>query len=590
MTHPPLRSPRYALALVAALGVALLVAASARAQPIAELLPADTALALGARDLAEHADKLEPFIAEFERLGLAEALAALGGAPTDDVAGDLENEIPEAFADLEPLDLIGREAWIALSISPFNPLPVGTLVARVTPEARDAFVAAFADAAAREDVERFSESDLDFYIVPVDADQAADMPLQALVAAQAGDLVMLTSDPDAMRGLLRRYAGADEPSFATSDGYTDTFGRLGEGTLYGYLDLATVAEAAAPFAQPLGLPQLVERLQEALATAGASAGVVRLVDDGVESASVLAPDPSGADLALYNLLTRSEPWDPAFFDLMPPTGLSVATGNVDLAGWWNYLNDFVASVPELGISSLDELLASVGVDLRSSFFDWYGGDYGLVTTGVTQVPTSGELPDNLLGDSVYAFASTDAEAARSGLALLLNNVAVTAAAFADPSGGAGGAEIDAYDVAGTEVTRYAIFDGVALSTAVVDGLALIGTSDDAMRAGLEARADGQGLPATLATLASGLPEDARYAALSDNRATVEATAQQLAGQLELFAGLGGSAGLDFEATESASAAVEEFLTFVASRLGGTVASTRVEGNLVLGSGFSEVDW
>ena len=70
--------------------VALLLSlflSSALAQSLANLLPAETFLAFGTRDLAQHENKLEPFIAEFERLELGAALAKL--VPSEIVEGEL---------------------------------------------------------------------------------------------------------------------------------------------------------------------------------------------------------------------------------------------------------------------------------------------------------------------------------------------------------------------------------------------------------------------------------------------------------------------------------------------------------------------
>ena len=519
----PTRSTAARRTLWIALAV-LVLAPAALAQSLAPLLPAETFVALGLRDVAAHRAAVQPFVDELERLGLAEALSDLGGDDLSDATDDLDDALPGAFEGLEPLDLIGREAWVAVSLSQFNPLPVVTLAARVTPAAQEAFASAFAETAARDDVQSFSEAGVPFLTIPLDAGPDSALPVRAVAAARSGDLVVLSSDPDVLRGVLRRLTGSSEASFASSESYGRTVASLGDGNAVGYLDFGALADALAPYAQPLGLPELVARLQQALRTAGASAGVLRIVDDGVEGAAVVAPDPGGNDPALYALLTATGAWTPAHLELIPSDGLSISAGFGDFEGWWNYLNDLVAGVRELGIPSLDDLLADLGIDLRSSFFDWYDGRYAAVTTGLGDAPRATAVPDNLLGEVVYGFASRDATAARNGLALLLNNVSVTLAAFADPTGGSGSAEIDVRTVGGVDVTSYRLFDGVSLHTAVLDGLALVGTSAGSIDRVLAARAEGLALPAPVSRVVAGLPDDARSVVVSDNRATTAATA------------------------------------------------------------------
>lgn len=576
--------PARLLAPLATLLLALALAGAAAAQDLGRLLPAETVFALGLRDLGAHADKLDAFVDEFERLGVGDALLALadGGEDAEDAAA----AVPEALRELDPLALLGREAWLGVSLSSFNPLPSVTLLARPEPEARAAVAEAIARWAERPDVEAFQEGGATLYVARFDD---PDAPVPGAAWALDGELLALSSNPDELRGVLRRAAGAREVGFAGTDAYAATLGRLEPGNAATFVDYGRIATALAPLAAGAGFDGLVERLERAFVTAGASGTVVRVVADGLSSEGVQALNDRGGDLALFLLLTADRPAPAGLVDYVPSGAVSVTVAATDLEAWWNYLDDLVAGAPELGLSGIDEAAGLVGLDLRSGLFDWVVPGTAVITTGVAEVAQPGMPSANLLGETVLVLGAEDEDAARVGLAQLFGTLGQTVAAFADPSGGAGAASTATREVAGTKVTTIAAIPGASLSYAVRDGHALIATSDEAMDAVLTGLAGG-GLPPALAGLRGRVPRDAASFTLSDDRATLEGTAQQLSGQLQLAAGLSGGAGLDFDAVEAAARAVEDYLGFVASRLGGSVSHARVEGGAVLRSSHSTIRW
>ena len=247
------------------------------AQSLADALPAESFLVLGATDVAAHEDKLEPFIAEFERLDLGSALLAAFAAEdtaTDaDASSDDTAALPEGFDDrlesLEALDIIGQDAWIALSASSFNPLPALTLLATVSPDAS----ATVSEIIAEQNLEELEESGYTFYQQNLND---PEFPVQVLAFAQDGDTLMISTNPDTLRGVLRQLGGTSDPGFSSSEGYSSSLGTLEDATFTGYLDFSQVVSVIAPYAQGLGFDQLVERLSQALDTAGVSAGVVRV--------------------------------------------------------------------------------------------------------------------------------------------------------------------------------------------------------------------------------------------------------------------------------------------------------------------------
>jgi hypothetical protein len=218
---------------------------------------------------------------------------------------------------------------------------------------------------------------------------------------------------------------------------------------------------------------------------------------------------------------------------------------------------------------------------------------GLVTiaTGFGDPTEPGIASANLLGDQVFVIAATDEEAARTNLSELFEVVATTLSAFADPMGEAL-PQAQGREVGGVNATFYSVSPGVTVAYAVTDGYALIATSAEAMESVLAARAGGESLAgqAEVAALLAAVPAEASSVSYVDNEANLAFTASQLRSQLQLSAGLTGSADLDFEAVSAAGEAVESFLAFVASRLGPGVSYSLTSPEGSYSYSFTPVRW
>ena len=565
----------------------------AAAQDLAGLLPEETFLALGMQDLEGASDKLADFSAEFERLDVLGALTALagsGGASGGTASGgamsggtmpggamsggamtsmdDLSAEDKQALEDLGSLEVLGQEAWLALSASSFSPLPALTMVTRVTPEGAQK-VQALLDKAGTEGVETLEESGATFYQLPLEGTE----PLEVVAYTLTDDLLALSTNPDELRGVLRRYAGADEPNFETAESYVATLGTLQEGTFYSFFNYARIAEVAAPYAQSLGFDALVTRLSQAFTTAGAVGGVVQLTDDGLVTESFQALDQAGGDTSLYALLSADTA---ASTDVsVPKEALSYAANAFDWSGWYDYLNELALSVPELG-GDLDSLILSfTGLNLRESIFSWAGDQLVTVTTGLSGAAEPGVPSENLLGEAAYLVQTTNAAAAERGLGNLLENIGRVTSSMSDPQGGDGTAQRTQETLAGVDVTRFEVAPGTTIFYAVNGGYALIGTSEGAMEAALTAQTEGG-----RDDLFGDVPGGATGYAYTDDQATFENLAQTLSAQIQTAAGMGGAANLDFDAVEKASNVAEEFLSFVSTRLtSSTSYSEKTDGNI-----------
>lgn len=574
---------------------ALLFLALASAQDLATLLPADTIFALGTQDLSASAEKLEGFTAEFERLELADAFAVLFADATDDMEVEAETEgfdELEAFVDeVDVLELFGQEAWLAVSATPEQPLPAVTLVTRLGDEVTPKVTALLEDIRTKhaDSTESLTEGETTFYVETL---EDMDEPAQEVAYAQVDNLLVVSNSSEALRGVLRRAAGAGEAGFMSSTGYQATLGTLEPGNFYSYLDYTQIAQAAKPFAAGLGLDALIDQLARAFTTAGTVGSVVRLTDEGIVSESVQAVNPAGGDEALYTLLTTEAAADLSAVRFAPAEALSYSVTAADFAGWWSYLGGLVSSVPQLGMD-LDTLVMSfTGVDLKSTFFDWAGNQLVTVTTGLGEPVEPGVPADNLLGESAYLIESTNAAEATEGLQQLFGGISRTLAMFSDPSGGMGSAETSTQEINGVSVTSFDITDGVSISYAVLDDYVVIATADEAMQAVLAAQASGQTLASggTYEALSKNIPEGVHSVTYSNAQATLENLATQLSSQFQMMAGLGGAADLDFEAVGEASAKVEEFLLYVASRLGDSISYSERSPEGIYSYGEMSVDW
>jgi hypothetical protein len=187
-----------------------------------------------------------------------------------------------------------------------------------------------------------------------------------------------------------------------------------------------------------------------------------------------------------------------------------------------------------------------------------------------------------LGDQVYIIKATDEQKAAEGLTQLFSSASQGIAAFADPSGGAGNASTVTQDINGMTVTSYEITSGVKLSYVITAGYVLIATSDEALIMALNAPGE--------AGFSTAVPESAHAYSTTDNKRSMQASAQQMISQLQLAAGFGGASNLNFEAVDEASQKLEAFVQFVAERLGTSLSYTEQRAEGIYSYAQSEIVW
>jgi hypothetical protein len=576
------RAPVRARAALLALLLAALPVATAQSLP--SLLPDEVHAALGLVDLAAVEERLAPFLDEADRLDLVAALAvALGGLGAGDLA-DEDATLPAPFADLTLLDLVGREAWIAVSASPFDPLPAVTLLARTSPAAQDAFARAIADGAERSGTDRLEEAGRTFYVfvpeggmLPNPDQPGADVGLP-LAYAQLGDLVVLSTDLEVVRFVLRADAGTATGRLTDRPAWQELL-TLGDGHVVGFLDPLPLTRALEPLAAASGAGPLLARVQDALATAGPSVGVLRADDEGLLSLGRQRPDPAGPDPALYALLSRGVAPALDLLAFAPAGAPAVSAGTADLPAWWAWLDDVSRAAAELGVPTAGEALELLDLDVDRLLLDWAGDGWALVQTAPLSAARPGAPEAPLLGEQVLLVRSRDDAVAQAALQELFALAGATLGGFLDPSG-QGLAAPEATTVAGRAVTRLRLSDTLILDAAVVDGWALLSGSPDATAAVLDAYAAGGGATA-LASLAADLPDGVRSWSLSAAPSPDDGAAQAAIAQLQLLAGLGGASTLDFEAVDRAAEAIAAYAAFLAERTGPSLSWTRWEDDALV---------
>ncbi len=572
---------RLKLVLFACLGALML--APAFAHPA--LLPADTVLAFGLEGLSDHEARFRPFMDEFERAGLTDSLGRL--------FGDAADELPDIdqFSSSDFMSALGDSGWFGLSVSSSNPLPALTIVTRPEADARAMIQDALASLESEPSTQVLTEGAVTFLYQEMDAEDMGGV-VSGLSVTLTDEHFLFSTNPDVLRGVLRRAAGAAEPSLETAVGFTESAAVVGSGNFRTYVDVAAlgtiVNRFARPFAVEFGVGGVLTELVTVLETLGVSATSATITDAGIETSSVQLVR-EGNDTLRSLLLDRgTASRDSLAF--VPEDALGVSVGMSSADGWWSYLNEVLARYPELGIPSLDMFFQSfVGIDVRVGFLNWVGEEFATITTGVPAVAEPGIASDNLLGEALYVFRTSDDTGARSGLGTLMQTVGNMVAMFGSLNSSAAQPMITTRDVEGVTIQTLDVTDGLVVSWAITDGFVLVSTDNTSIEDGLRARASGEQASALLLELLDQVPASVAGFRASDDRQAYTALASQLPMQLQTVAGLSGG-DLDFDALDSATEGMTGFLLFVADRMEGSYGYTVIEGDVIRSFGSTRIDW
>jgi hypothetical protein len=372
--------------------LASLVLASAQAQSLASLAPANTVLTLSLNSQEVGDQTLGRDLAELDWAGAGAALTKLmtflaetgGDFDLDDITEILEaiSEPGKLFAELEqicpqltdlslPFKGFFHNALLTLSFTPFNPLPAVTAFTRVE---QDALPAAIELQAALVDCLTVSapleQDGIPLYVLG----DGGDLPI---VIGALDDVFMASSNPEVLRSAIRLHNGGEDASLADTPLW-QTSQRLNQSGVGFSLNLAAVAEVLETFSGLVvdgpEIEYLFNRATAALRTLGGVAGSIGASEEGILSEAFIAVDPDGGDSELAALLlcrtcTATTPF------LAPENSARVSSQYLPLRELFAYLQGWLDGLAPIIGEDLDLktlLRDEIGLDLDTALFDWIG--------------------------------------------------------------------------------------------------------------------------------------------------------------------------------------------------------------------------
>lgn len=382
---------------------------------------------------------------------------------------------------------------ITVSASAYNPVPAVTALLRATPAAEPMFTElhrALVRCTERtgNEVARLREGNTTIFVLG----NAGDFPV---AVSRRGRLFVAGTNPEAVRGVLRRAGGSDEANFAETPLYRNNEELLTRPGLHLALDAGALAGTLESLSGSLTDAQtapLADRLVRALRTLGTYAGTLGVGDGEVRLESQLTVNPGGGDRELAALLLRDAPApDPRF---APRSAYSVGAANVPVGPLFAYLDGWArlageASGRPLG---LRRLARDAGLDLDVALLDWLGNE---LESAVLE-PLGTDLTPYLYGQAQVFTVRTRGEAAtRAGLAEI--GRFVTRLVRKGVLGDVGGMEDTLFEPAteqttfgGVQIERTRFGPNLDVGVAFLDDTLLVGTPAAALESAIStARGD-----------------------------------------------------------------------------------------------------
>ena len=424
---------------------------------LGELAPADTVASFGWSSQTKFIDSLATDFAKLDWMQAGETLEKLANVLSE--AGDFA-EFAELFEMLEMMDeqnemmdeaygeiydfcpnletvipeleaLEGRHvpsnALLTVGISSFNPIPSVTAileldesVAPLLVEARESLLVCLQDSGEVE-ISTLEQDGVPLYVIG----DAGDFPV---VAGSLDNLFFIGTNPESLRGIIRKANGNIEESFADSRMHkemTTRFDASGNHLNFS-LDLAKLADTTEGFAGfVIDGPEteyLVNRGLAMLRTLGGVAGQITASNDGLVSESIWTVNPNGGDDALAEYIlcqhcTVSRPF------LAPSGAISVSSAYIPWRELYTYAETWVSDLEEMTGEQVDlkEVLAEeFGFDLDVALFNWLGSEFH----SVVLEPISPDIRTLLYDPGQFLFIPVSSvEEAEAGIAELQESVA-----------------------------------------------------------------------------------------------------------------------------------------------------------------------
>lgn len=557
--------------------LALSFAAHANAQTLSRYAPPGALAAVEITDLAGARKTAGAFVAQVEQLKLVDTIIE-----AMDMSASERRQAQTVLNDLG--SLIDREGLVAVYLDPKKLEPQVLLAARPS-QGADAKVKKWLQdslESARKSGEKVVTAKSGGF--PVYTIRSSEIPMSL---GYQGGIAYASTNLGTLSGFLKRVGGGTEPGLAASSLYKSAMDGAGSGVLRIYADLGGLAGVARAGAKEFSseLPKIqLEPIFKALTTLGRLGATWKLSPDGLESTTLFAPDARGGDQSLYDLLTARPSVDLRAATIVPANAATFTTGASEASAWYSYISDLVDRT-KLNPGGLDPLLRrELGMDFRKVALSWMTGEFATATFTTNSTPNASNAT-SVLGESVLYISTNDEAAARSSLEAILPRLVEQGNRLA-------GQKLLDYrpsraKIAGVEVSRFPIAQGVSFVTATRDGFLLLATSDDAMIAALGGGPRLTDDPAFKAAFAR-VPTTATGYTYADLPRNLRDGAALLTQQLE--AGI--SLGLDVKPStaKKLGSSLQKLLTFTADRAGPTIGWSEVGSNGIRTKNFTPIKW
>lgn len=374
--------------------------------PVSSLLPETTIFALHLSPEGFDAgvvhglfDELDTDAAKGVLMRLAAALEdaaesgdVTGGFNELDLLGELTEQCPELATAIEDAVEAFGPTVAGVSVSRFDPEPALVFATRPhDPSLSGSLLSATVSCGDARELA--SEADVDLWVVG----DGGDFPL---VLADVDGTLLLASDPDVLRGMVRRASGDGEPGLAGT-----RVGRLSGGMTSRGLGLTVNLSAAADALEAFrflateddGTDVLFNRVLNTLRVVNGFAWHATVDAGGVLVESVSTFDARLAqevgEEELLELLTCAtcQLGDPT---LLPQDAVALSGGMLPLGAFVDWVDSWLASVSDIGgvpegwdlRTALAELL---GIDADVAALGWLGDSWHAATLGVLDTDLRG---------------------------------------------------------------------------------------------------------------------------------------------------------------------------------------------------------
>ena len=583
---------------------AALVFTPALAQGVLNLAPADALFAIAITEPQAVLDRTGQVRAEFERLDVAGKFAAAFGGLAGAV-GDAGLRAPDAFGRLLGLGYQDAALYVRPAGGEF-PVTFAAL-ARLNAASLAGAEAILADILAQARTEpgvritEQAEGAYRFWVV--ENSSAGNL---AIALGSVVDTYVIASGADEYRAIVRRATRTGAANLLANPAYQRVNGRLALGANFRiFVDWTAITTVVESLVTRGSIPReyraAADRLTALFSTLGAQGFALSFQPDGLQGESVLAVNPAGGDPALAELLTARGQGLPRAGELAPGEALSFsATSANTLPGFYEYLRELLASVPDAP-PDLNEFVASrFGLDLRGQVLAWQGSELATFTLPTPRRGRDAPATLNPLGEMGVILAARNEAQARAGIdAIVQVAIELVAPPVTDAPRGRQAAPPPAPQQSVHAGVGYTLLDlgGFGVAYTLIRGYAVITTSEEAIKKVIDVS---RGATPSIYQAAGyerlrGLIQPG---ANSVGYADVPASLRELGDQLQMvlfliptFAALAGiDLEVDFRTLNAAVSALDQFLDYLAGRAGGSITSVTVSGDTVYERSFTSFRW